>query len=120
MSARTDLATALAAALPSGWAIHPYPVEPDTVTRPTVVVYQTDLAPHQLHADLYLVELVAYLLAAADAPAAVEAELEAGLELLIPALEAFPAIHWTKGERVEMGNRPAYKIDLQTAYQKET
>lgn len=118
MSARTDLAAALAVALPD-LTVHPYPVAPDTVTDTTVVMWQQSVAPSHLTSDQYEVELVLNILAAADKPAAVEDELEAGLETVVTALESFPALHWTRAERVEVGNRPAYKIDILTAYQKE-
>lgn len=97
MSARTELATHLAAALPDYIVVATGRL-PVKVTARTVVVWQQDMRPSDAGRDAVLLTLTVALLTQYT-NARIEDDLEAGLLEVCSAINADPRFGWTDAQR---------------------
>ena len=110
MSARTQLAAALRAALP-GYRLIAAADTPDRVERPTLLLWQgTVTRAEQISHDRLQVDLVLWLLVGNESPEAAEAALEKGLDDVIEALRPLTWVDWPNAERLTFGepDGPSY------------
>lgn len=98
-SPRRLLVTALAAALPA-WEITGYPVIPDAVTRPTVMVWTSSLEPAlQVGRDRIRAELDVWVLTGITVPGKADDALDAQLVDVLEVLHGLEWLDWTRAER---------------------
>ena len=111
MSARTALAQALAAALPT-YRVLGYGEIPDSVTRPTVVVWVEKIErAEQIALDRLVLTFQAWVLVGGDNPATVDDALEAALDDVIDAWQGVPWCAWTEATRGVLADKfPGYLI----------
>ncbi|MGV8965338.1 MAG: hypothetical protein ACOH2F_03580 [Cellulomonas sp.] len=99
MSARTQLATELAAALPT-FRVMGFNDTLDAVTKPTVMVWQSSLARlDQINHDRLRVTLDLWVLTGRDNPEKADDDLDASLEEVIAALQPLAWVDWTNATR---------------------
>lgn len=105
MSARTELAAALAAALPD-WLIISDARALDTVPRSTAVLWTSRInRPAKLGLDLLTTELTLWVLTPTSDPTRLEDALDVGLVDVMAALEPLQAFAWTEAERGTLADR---------------
>lgn len=122
MSARTDLASALAVAFPE-WDVIPSPGLPDSIDGPTLILYSEKLRPGPAlgtrQAELVLWLLTEYTMDNGD-DQGVEDELDRTSALLLAALETSPGLGWTEAERSQLGDIwPGYRVTVTLTYRKD-
>lgn len=107
MGARTDLATHLERALPPTWRVVPNDVV-ETISRPTVLVYRTNVAPGQAQG---LRESTLSVVVVGPKQVAAMDDLDAYLDAVLAALDDYPAATWDDAEvSVYDEKYPAFKI----------
>jgi len=105
MSGRSELATALKAALPT-WQIVSDARELDTVRKPGACVIWTSrrTRPRKLGTDILQDEVSLWVLSAADA-AHLEDDLDQLVEQVMAALEPLEAFSWETAERGQLAEK---------------
>lgn len=119
--ASAQLATALGAALPSGWNVIRVGREPDSVTKPTVIVYREGFepdpsAPHAATHNDFTVWVVVDSTAHDDT-------LDDQADTLARAIDAIPWAIRGKAERdIYRDNWPGFRFTVtgDTRYQEDT
>lgn len=115
-SARVALAEHLRATLSPDIAVTPAAVEPDGLTRTTVLLWQDEVTRMgQIGHDRLSVQVVVWLLVPDEDPERAEGALETGLDRLIDALRPILWADWQKAERMTFGNNVqfhGYKLTL--------
>ncbi len=116
MSARTEIAAALRAALPADYRIIPAAAAPDAVARVTILLWQSDVTRlEQIGHDKVRVELVLWILTGIQDPERAEGELEPALDRVISALRPIKWADWPRAERLSFGDSfHGYKLTLTT------
>lgn len=116
-----QLAVALAAALPSAekWNVVRVGREPDQLTRPTAVVYRTQIAKApQAPTALRNPTFDVWVITAADGS---DDQLDTWVDTLIDAVESIPWADWTGVTReVYRTAFPGYRVEVTATTRKET
>lgn len=120
---RQQLADALTAALPTwrgkAWNVVELGREPDTITRPTVVLYRTDFKPlpaapraqYEQTLDVWVV----------IAPDGSDTTLDEWVDTLVGAIEDIPWATWTTASRDALrGLLPGYRVEVTANTEKTT
>lgn len=118
MSARTEVAAALAAALPAAWIIRLSENVPDGIETGTyqVMVSAGAVRPGASLGLRQWTVVIDLMTAKQDEP---DDDLEAGLAVLLDTLDTLPVLAWTEAERVTISETfPAYRITLTTQHRK--
>lgn len=122
MNVRSSLAAALAAALPATYLVRGYPYEPDAVTRPTVMLWQSliERLP-QLELDRLVVTVELWVLVATEDPAKADDALDDAVSDVLQALHPIGWINWSTAERGVLLDRfNGYRITAQAVAKIET
>lgn len=99
MSARTQLAAELTAALPT-FRVTGFNDQLDAVARPTVMLWQSSLARlEQIAHDRLRVNLDLWVLTGRENPDTADDELDESLEAVIAALLPLTWVDWTNAQR---------------------
>ena len=100
MSARTQLADALTAALPDTYRVMGFNDQLDGVSRPTVMLWQSSLRRiEQIGHDRLQVSVALWVLTGRDNLERADDDLDDALEDVIAALRPLTWVDWTEAER---------------------
>lgn len=112
MSARTDLANAIRAGVPTTWTVYPYPGEPDAVSRPQIYVYQSEIKPAALApVGHFEITLKIHILVSHDLdPLARENVLDEALARVLDVLDMDTRLTWASAERAATNGFHSYEI----------
>lgn len=112
MSARTVLAAALTADLPT-FDVIGYPTTPDAVTRPTVLLWQSSVRRHPSAPDsgVFEVDIELWVLVGTEGVTRVDDALDDALDQVLGVLNARPDFLWESADRQTLADRyHGYKI----------
>lgn len=114
MNVREQVAAALSAALP-GYRVLGYPMDPDAVTRPTIMMWTSLIERlEQIDLDRLKVTVELWVLVASEDPARVDDALDDALDDVIVALHPIPWLTWSTAERGVLTDRfHGYRITAQ-------
>lgn len=100
MSARTELATALSAGLPSSYRVVGFNSTLDSVAKPTVMVWQQTLTrPDDFGLQRVNVTLNLWVLVGQQNSGNADNALDTALEKVLGALQPIDWVEWTTAER---------------------
>lgn len=100
MNVRTAVADALIEALPATFLVRGYPFEPDAVTRPTVMVWQSTIERYpQITLDRLVVTVELWVLVGSEDPSKADDALDDAVTEVIEALHPITWLNWTIAER---------------------
>lgn len=114
MNVRAAIEDALVAALPDVKVVG-YAYEPDVVTKPTIMLWQSRIEPMpQATLDRVFVTVELWALVGTDDPAKADDALDDHLSDVITALHAIPWLTWSTAERGVLLDRfHGYRITAQ-------
>lgn len=116
MNVRHAIADALTAGLPSGYLVRGYPYEPDAVTRPTVMLWQSLLERGEQIDDRVALRVTVevWVLVSTEDPSKADDALDDALDDVLSAVHAVSFIEWSVAERGVLLDRfHGYRITAQ-------
>lgn len=110
-AARVQLADAIREAAPATWTVQPYPVEPTSIRKVDVRVWQTKIEPHpNAPADRYAISLTTMLLVAIDDERKREDVLDDALAVVLGVIDESTWLTWESATRTTTDKFHGYEI----------
>jgi hypothetical protein len=114
---RRAIADHFAAELGSAWHVQGYPNEPDTLAKPTLMVYTERIAKARMAAGAYQATLVLFVAVPQQKQPIAEDALDDALTTVLDVLEAYDALTWDEVERSTLAEKfHGYRIPATAAY----
>ena len=120
MSVRTTLAAHFRDSLPPIWQVIGYPSDVDGVSRPTLMLWQSEVRKLPAAPSQYEVTVELRVVTPVESPHKADDALDLLLEQVLDVLEQHPAVLWDSAERIALFDRfPAYKITVKAVGKNE-